>query len=114
MKRFFPAALFLTLLLASCQPQPVVAVPTSIPSPGPLSPAHAPEIRFALIGKPPASDSHVNVWGLFDEAGASYINYALRAEYWPRLYHLVPQDSSFQPYAAEDQPSEVNQDGDKY
>ncbi|MDO9301445.1 MAG: ABC transporter substrate-binding protein, partial [Anaerolineales bacterium] len=96
----------------SCAPQ-LDSAPTSIPSPteeAPSLPAHAPEIRFALIGKPHS----VNVWQLFDESGASYIDYALRSEYWPRLYHLAPQDSSFQPYAAEGLPSEMTQDGGLY
>jgi peptide/nickel transport system substrate-binding protein len=104
--------LFLTLLLASCAPQPDSA-PISIPSPieSPAqAPAHAPEIRFALIGKP----HDVNVWQLFNESGATYADYALRSEYWPRLYHLAPQDFSFQPYAAEGLPSEVTQDGGLY
>jgi len=104
--------LFLTLLLASCAPQPVpVAKPTSIPSPTEVPPpAHAPEIRFALIGKP----HDLNVWQLFDASGATYVDYALRSEYFPRLYHLAPQDSSFQPLAAEGLPSEVIQDGGLY
>ena len=113
-RRLFHAALFLTLLLASCAPQPdvsPVAKPTSISSPTEFpSPVHAPEIRFALIGKPHS----VNVWQLFDESGATYTDYALRIAYWPRLYHLAPQDSSFQPFAAEGPPSEVIQDGGKY
>ena len=114
MRRFFRAAFFLIFLLASCAPQPdVVAEPTEISAPTePSSPAHAPEIRFALIGKPPASG--VNVWKLFDESGASYTNYALRTSYWPRLYHLVPLDSSFQPYAADGLPSEVTQESGGY
>ena len=112
MRRLFNTALFLTLLLASCVPQPdSVAEPTSIPSPTETPPpAHAPEIRFALIGEPDAA----NVWALFDEAGASHANYALRSEYWPRLYHILPQDSSFQPFVAADMPSEVTQDGEEY
>ena len=105
MRRFFSAALFLTFLLASCAPQPV-PVSTSIPVPTKASPsAHAPEIRFALIGNPPVL--HANVWRLFDESGATYTDYALRIAYWPRLYHLAPQDSSFQPFAAEGLPSSV-------
>ena len=58
----------------------------------------------------------MNVWQLFDReaSGATYADYALRTEYWPRLYHLAPQDSSFQPYAAEGLPSEVTQDGGLY
>lgn len=111
MRRFSSALLFL-ILLASCSPQPD-PVPTSIFSPTEVPPpVHAPEIRFALIGKPRAA--RVNVWELFDESGASYINYAPRSEYWPRLYHLAPQDSSFQPFAAEGQPSEVTQDSVNY
>jgi len=49
-------------------------------------PAHAPEIRFALIGEP----RDVNVWELFDESGASYADYALRFEYWPRFVSSHP------------------------
>lgn len=111
MRRLFNAALFLTLLLVSCAPQPV-SVPTSISSPTtePPLPAHAPEIRFALIGGP----EDVNVWALFDKAGATYANYSLRSEYWPRLYHIAPQDSSFQPLAAQGMPSEATQDGKLY
>jgi peptide/nickel transport system substrate-binding protein len=104
--------LFLTLLLASCAPQ-VDSVPIGISAPTESSsPAHEPEIRFALIGKP----QNLNVWQLFDReaSGATYTDYALRAEYWPRLYHLNPQDSSFQPYSAEGLPSEVTQDGGLY
>ena len=70
MRRLFKAAALLTLLLASCSPQPVpVAEPTGLSSPtADQAPAHASEIRFALIGAP----TNVNVWALFDEAGASH------------------------------------------
>src|SRR5258706_10262249 len=98
-----------TLLLASCAPQPV-AVPTSTPSPTVVPVTHAPEIRFALIGQP----RDVNVWELFDESGASYADYALRSEYWPRLYHLSPPGFDFQPLAADAMPSTVMQDGELY
>lgn len=109
-RRLFKIALFLTLLLVSCTPQPVSG-PIGVPTPAESSSlAQVPEIRFALIGKP----RDVNVWQLFDESGATYADYALRAEYWPRLYHLAPQDSSFQSYAAEGLPSEVIQDGGLY
>ncbi len=115
MRRFLRAgvALFLTLLLASCAPQPAasrVAEPASISSP--VVSAHAPEIRFALIGEPHAL--RVNVWELFDESGATYTNYALRAEYWPRLYHLAPPSRTFEPLAANGMPSEVIQEGEFY
>jgi len=109
MRRNFPLILFLTLLLASCEPQPVpVAVSTSVPTATPI--AHAPDIRFALIGEP----RDVNVWELFDESGASYVDYALRAEYWPRLYQLAPAELIFQPLAAEGSPSEVTDDGEAH
>ncbi len=101
---------FLTLLLASCAPQPD-SVPVSISSPTDApSPAHDPEIRFALIGEPNA----VNVWELFDESGATYSGYALRTEYWPRLYHLAPPNRTFEPLAASGMPSEVTQEGEFY
>ena len=108
--------IFLTLLLASCAPQPDasrVAEPIGIPTPTESSaPVHDPEIRFALIGKP----QDMNVWQLFDReaSGATYADHALRAGFWPRLYHLAPPASSFQPYAAEGLPSEVTQDGGLY
>jgi len=114
MRRLVRAALFLTLLLASCAPQPD-SVPLSIPSPTESpSPAHAPEIRFALIGKP--QTLRVNAWQLFDReaSGVTYTNLALQSGYWPRLYHLAPLDSSYQPFAAEGQPSEVTQDGGNF
>ncbi|MBL8076928.1 MAG: hypothetical protein JNM55_03115 [Anaerolineales bacterium] len=100
--------LLLGFTLASCAPQPA-PVPTSTPSTT-AAPAHAPEIRFALIGEP----TDVNAWQLFDASGASYANYALRSEYWPRLYQLVPPEFNFQPQAAEGMPSAVMQDGDGY
>lgn len=111
-RRIFKVALFLTILLASCAPQPDASrAPIGIHTPTESSPLRDdPEIRFALIGKPQA----VNVWQLFDESGATYADYALRTDYWPRLYRLAPQDSSFEPYAAEGLPSEVTQDGGLY
>lgn len=107
MRHFF-SAILLAVLLASCAPQPA-PVPTSIPSPTVIA-HHAHEIRFALIGEP----RKVNVWELFDESGASYVDYALRSEYWPRLYHLVPPDLTFQPLAADGMPSKVIQEGNQY
>ena len=113
MRRFLHVTLFLTFWIASCAPQPVrVAEPTSTPSPTALPDLHAPEIRFALISNSPAGQ--VNVWELFDKTGASYTEYALRGEYWPRLYHLAPPDLSFEPLAANGMPSEVKQEGDLY
>ncbi len=104
------ALLLILLFLASCSPQPArVAEPTGIPTPT-VVPAHAPEIRFALIGEP----KRTNVWQLFDETGATYTDYALRSEYWPRLYHLAPPDFTFEPLAANGMPSEVIQEGDLF
>ncbi len=97
------------LLFASCAPQPA-PIPTSTPYPTQAPAAHAPEIRFALVGEP----RDINVWQLFDESGASYADYALRSEYWPRLYHLVPPAFDFQPLAAEGMPSAVIAEGNEY
>lgn len=103
----------LTLLagawLASCVPQPD-SVLTSTPNPTADAPVHAAEIRFALIGEP----QDINVWQLFDESGASYADYALRFEYWPRLYRLAPPEFDFQPQAADGMPSAVIQEGISY
>jgi peptide/nickel transport system substrate-binding protein len=101
--------LFAGLLFASCTPQPA-PVSTSTPSPTQAPRAHAPEIRFALIGEP----QDINVWQLFDASGASYADYALRSEYWPRLYHLAPPQFEFQPLAAVGMPSTVTAEGDGY
>jgi ABC-type transport system substrate-binding protein len=96
-------------LLGSCAPQPDT-VSTSTPNPTADAPDHAPEIRFALVGEP----QDINVWQLFDESGASYADYALRFEYWPRLYHLAPPEFDFQPLAADGVPSVVMPEGDLY
>ncbi len=114
MRRFTRLGFFLILLFASCAPQPdsdTVGVSTPTVSP-PQAPAHADEIRFGLIGEPPLSQ--VNVWELFDETGSTYANRALFSGYYPRLYHLAPVNSSFQPLAADGLPSEVIQDGEGY
>ncbi len=109
--RLFRCVFLLTVILASCAPQPApVAEPTSIPSPTATVPLHAEEIRFALIGQP----QDVNVWELFDASGANYANYALRSEYWPRLYHLAPPALTFESLAADGMPSAAIQDGDLY
>jgi len=121
-QRLVFAALFLALMLESCAappspaqdtPQPFdptqsrpVSTSTSISAPTAIP--HAAEIRFALVGEP----TDVNVWSLFDEQGASYANYALRNDYWPRLYYLAPPDLTFIPRAASEQPTPVIQEGD--
>ena len=116
MRRFSPLGLFLIFVLFACAPQPDSAVePTGLSTPivsPPQVSAHADEIRFALIGEMPASQ--VNVWQLFDGSGSTYTNRALLSGYYPRLYHLAPTDSSFQPLAAEGTPSEVVQEGMGY
>src|SRR5258706_378557 len=110
-RRNFPLLVISILLFASCTPQPVsVAKPTNAPSPTVLPVTHAPEIRFALIGEP----RDENVWKLFDESGASYADYALRSEYWPRLYHLAPPEFNFEPLAANGMPSPVTPEGEFY
>jgi len=112
MRRFFRLGFFLTFLLASCAPQPDASrVPVGFSTPTETPPpTHALEIRFALIGR----SQQVNVWQLFDESGASYASHAIHSGTLPGLYHLAPQDSSFQPFVADDLPSEVTQDGVNY
>jgi len=106
MRRTILAAVLWIVLLASCGPQPA-PVSTSHP-PTPAQIPHAPEIRFALVGQL----TDVNVWALFDEEGASYANYALRSDYWPRLYYLAPPELVFTPRAASGLPSPVTQEGE--
>ena len=116
MRRFFLSAALLAFLLASCEaagsgpglmPAPVTRAVTAPP---PAVPAPAREIRFALIGQP----TEVNAWALFDETGASYANYALRADDYPRLYRLSVPAREFEPYIAVGMPSAVTQEGTLY
>lgn len=109
MRRFLFNLLFLILLTASCAPKSAPAETEKIPA-SLVTPAHAPQIRFALIGSP----RDVNAWELFDETGANYLDYALRSEYWPRLYHLAPPDFSFQTLAAQGFPAAFIQEGEFY
>lgn len=109
MRRNLFALIIGLALLAACAPQPA-PVSTSIPTLINTPPAHAPELRLGLIGKP----TDVNVWQLFNESGASYVNYALRSETYPRLYRLVPPNSDFQPLAADGMPEPIIQDGEQY
>ncbi len=112
MRRFARFGLFLLFLLSACAPQfDSLAEPTDLPAPTSFpAPAHAEEIRFALIGKMP----QVNVWELYDGSGSTYANRALFGSLHPRLYQLSPLDSSLQPLAADGFPSEVVQDGEGY
>lgn len=60
-------------------------------------------IRFALLEAP----REVNAWALFDEAGSSYANRALRSSEYPSLYRLSIPAREFEPYLAEGMPSSV-------
>ncbi len=110
-----PLALF---LLSSCTRPPAVdtptlQVPTSTPGATALAtarPLHAAEIKFALVG----SLNDANVWALFDSKGYSYNDYAVRSEYWPRLYHLTIPEGYFEPQAAAGMPFSVQQEGAFY
>jgi peptide/nickel transport system substrate-binding protein len=113
-RRLLQTATFLALLLASCGPKPAIVKPTESISTTPETPAssaHADEIRFAVVGEPSAD---VNVWALFDEKGASYANYAVHNEIWPRLYAVSIPELEFTLLAAKDMPSPVTQAGEFY
>jgi len=107
MRRFLFASLGLVFFSAACGPR---YAPPSTNISTPTVSARAPEIRFALIGEP----RDVNVWALFDKKGASYADYALRSEYWLRLYRLVPPEFTFEPFAASGLPSDFVQEGNFY
>ncbi len=112
MRRFIPVVILWTLFLASCsEPAPApVARSESAPAENLTTIPVAEEIRFALVGQP----KEVNVWSLFDESGASYANYALRADLYPSLYRLSIPERAFEPYIAEGLPSAVTQEGALY
>ncbi len=99
-------------LLASCAPQPAPAAVEEFSKPQITlvqeTPAHAPEIRFALIGAP----QDINVWQLWDGENVKYADFAVRADFWTRLYHLYPADLSLQPRAALLPPADIKQDGE--
>ncbi len=97
---------FLVVFLAACAPR-VTPAPSATASPVPL---RAPAIRFALIGE--VADH--NVWALFDSNGYSYNNYAVRSEYWPRLYRLSIPDGQFEALAAAAMPSAVQPEGELF
>lgn len=98
--------LMAAFLMQACErstkaPAPSSATAASAP------PAHAPELRIALIGPVP----HQNVWALFAGQDYSHNAYAVRAPYWPRLYGLSIPDHIFGPLTASDAPTAVHQEG---
>jgi len=102
------------LFLNSCAPtekviqptltQPETEIAESPPKPTKENPA---EIRYAIL----APTSSVNIWSLFDEKGASYENYAVQGEYYPRLYRLLPPNNDLTPLLADGFPSPITQEG---
>jgi len=108
--RLFALVGLFAILLASCGGPSTAPVSTALPNSTATSVPHAPEIRFALVG----NITDVNVWALFDARGYSYNNYALRNEYWPRLFRLSIPDHQFEPMAANAMPSSVQQEGNFY
>ncbi len=109
----FPARAWIAVallgLLGACA-SPAPPSPTANPAASPTAIPHAPEIRFALIG----TVTGANVWSLFDTAGYSYNDYAIRSGYWPRLYDLSIPDGQFEAAAASGDPSAVRQEGGSY
>lgn len=102
--------LCLPALLVSCGgPQPVPNS-TAVVVPSETAVPHAPQIRFGLVGQV----TDVNVWALFDRSGYSYNNYAVRSDYWPRLYRLSIPDRQFEPMAADGPPSSFQQEAGYY
>lgn len=98
------------LILVSCSPTAPDQIAAS-PIPQIETPVkHAHEIRIGIVGKP----TDVNVWALFDEEGTNYADYAVRWEYWPRLYTLSIPELKFTPLAAEGQPSPFTRSGEFY
>ena len=96
-------------LLAACGPAPSPLPTATVASP-PTPIPHAPEIRFALVGRM----SGANVWSLFDTSGYSYNDYAIRSRYWPRLFGLSIPDFRIEAEAAGGDPSAVRQEGSLY
>jgi len=104
------AAALLLILATSCTAPKAVPIPTAPATLEATPIPHAPEISFALVG----NVSAVNVWALFDANGYSYNNYAVRSEYWPRLFRLSIPGRQFVPSVASDMPSPVKPEGDLY
>jgi len=95
------------MLAGACTPAVAPAVVTASTR---TAPAHAPEIRFGLIGEV----TYSNVWALFSGRDYSYNNYAVRAHYWPRLYGLSVPGQAFEPITAGGPPGPIRQEGAFY
>ncbi len=109
--RAWIAGAVLTGLIAACAQAPARGpVPTATEPASATQTPHAPEIRFALVGKV----NSTNVWSLFDAPGYSYNDYAIRSGYWPRLYDLSVPDGEFKAQAASGDPSPIRQEGSQY
>jgi ABC-type transport system substrate-binding protein len=76
-----------------------------MPAPA-LTRGHAPEVRIGLIG----SLGDQNVWALFSGEAYSYNDYAVRAQYWPRLYGLSIPEQDFVPRLASGMPTPIHQE----
>ncbi len=77
------------------------------PSSEPISQNEEP-IRYAML----APDREVNIWSLFDEDGASYENYVLQGQRYPRLYQLAPPNNELSPLLADGFSSAFEQEGE--
>ncbi len=105
------AAALLLILAASCTAPKTAPIPTTaLPTPRATPIPHAQEISFGLVGNVTVA----NAWSLFDANGYSYNNYAVRSEYWPRLYRLSIPGRQFEPSAAGALPSPVQLEGNLY
>ena len=98
-------------VVASCStPAPPAATATAVSTATATAIPHGDAIRFALIGDVTAP----NVWSLFSAGGYSYNNYAVQADYWPRLFRLSAPDGELTAEAASGMPSPIAQDGGFY
>ncbi|HET6846577.1 MAG TPA: ABC transporter substrate-binding protein, partial [Anaerolineales bacterium] len=102
------AGLSLALLLTSACSAGTSPIPVATPSAAASSTrAHAPEIRLGLIG----GLGDQNVWALFSGEQYSYNDYAVRANYWPRLYALSLPAQTFEPRLASGMPTPIRAEG---